>query len=254
MGFELTKLLGGLLMPLPVVLILLTTGIVLLLVTRGKRMATLFLVAGTTLLLLITIPPFFERALMDLEHKYPVLHEPPDAEWIIVLMGGSRGASEWPATARLGESSIFRIAEGVRLAKIQTGARLAIGGSDHLENGTGHIMAEVANSWGIDREERVVLHGSPRNTAEEARKLSELVDENETVILVTSAFHMRRAVALFEGQGISVVPAPAGHLVDPAPENRHIGECLPRSTYLMYAERVLWERIGLMWARLRGEI
>lgn len=50
------------------------------------------------------------------------------------------------------------------------------------------------------------------NTAEEALAISQLLRPrargNPRVLLVTSAFHMRRAQRLFERQGLDVVPFP----------------------------------------------
>jgi hypothetical protein len=74
-----------------------------------------------------------------------------------------------------------------------------------------------------------------------------LIEKKDPVILVTSAFHMRRAKALFQGRGIKIIPAPAGHLVDAGRGDRHIGNQLPGSKYLGFAELALWEHLGLIW-------
>ena len=50
---------------------------------------------------------------------------------------------------------------------------------------------------------------SDRNTAEEARAIRSLLPAPQhRVLLVTSAFHMRRAQALFEREGLTVLPFP----------------------------------------------
>ena len=254
MTFELIKLTGGLLMPLPVVLVLLVVGLTMLVASRRRRLGIGFIAAGTVLLLVVFFPWFSERALRDLEQEYLVLREPPQAALIVVLGGGSRDNQSLPPASRLGESSLYRLAEGVRLAKLLTDARLVSSGGDS-ERGdlsTAEIMEQVAVGWGIDVS-RIITLTDPRNTEAEARAAAEIVDEQGGVILVTSAFHMRRAKALFEGQGLEVIPAPAGHLVDdPQRGERHIGYQLPQAKYIGYAERALWEHIGLLWARLKG--
>lgn len=253
MGFEITKLAGGLLMPLPVILIFLIAGLVLLMASRFRRIALGLLMLGTALLLVVSIPPLSERSLRALETSYPLLQSPPQAEWIVVLGGGSKGPSTWPATARLGETSLCRIAEGVRLADLLPGATLITsGGSAYGGKSCGELMAEAAAGWGIDPQ-RIVVHSSPLNTEAEAAAVASRINPRDTVILVTSAFHMRRAVALFEGQGLRVIPAPTGHQVNPVSSRKHTGQYLPQSQYIWFAERVLWERIGLVWAGLRGK-
>lgn len=255
MGFELAKLVGGMLMPLALSLTFLLVGLVLLLVARFRTLAKGLLFLGTIALLVLSIPPVSERALLNLENDYPVLHDPPQADWVVVLGGGSRDNKNLPAASRLGESSLYRLAEGVRIAKKLPHAMLVTSGgtSDEEIVSTAELAAQVATDWGMDQD-RILPLTQPLNTAAEAKQMDKLVQDQDKVILVTSAFHMRRALALFQGQGIEAVPAPAGHLVDQARADRHIGHNLPQSKYLGFAERAFWEYIGLIWAGLRGEI
>lgn len=254
MIFELVKLTGGLLMPLPVILILLVIGLVLLTASRRRRLAATFIAAATVLLMAVSLPWLSAAALMDLEQDYPVLRKPPQAEWIVVLGGGSRHNKSVPCASRLGESSLYRLAEGVRLANLLPGARLVTTGSgfEGRDVSTAELMEKVAVDWGIDPS-RIKTLTNPRNTEAEAREAAGLIDDDEDrVILVTSAFHMRRAMALFRGQGLEVIPAPAGHRVDRQRGGRHIGYKLPKSKYIGFAEAALWEHLGLLWAWLRG--
>jgi uncharacterized SAM-binding protein YcdF (DUF218 family) len=254
MAFELVKLIGGLLMPVPLILMLIIFSLILLAATTNRRLALVTLAAGTALLLLLSVAPLSERALMNLEQSYPVLHDPPRADWIIVLGGGSRYNKSIPPASCLGESSLYRLAEGVRLAKRLPDARLITSGAGPADQhpGSAELMAEVAADWGIDPA-RIITLTTPRNTEQEARAAARRINEQDTVILVTSASHMRRAKALFNGQGLGVIPAPAGHLVDSQRTNRHIGHHLPQAKYIGFAETALWEHIGLLWAKLRGK-
>jgi len=56
------------------------------------------------------------------------------------------------------------------------------------------------------------LENDSENTAENAFYSAEILREKniKTIILVTSAMHMPRSVALFEAQGLNVIPAPTG--------------------------------------------
>lgn len=254
MGFQLSKLIGGLMMPVAVVLVLLITGCALLALSRYRRAGLVLVLAGTVALLLAATPPVAERALASLENHYPVMETtPPDTDWIVVLGGGADSDDDRQAVSRLSWSSLQRIAEGVRLARSAPEARLVTsGGSYSGSDGSGVLMGQVAEDWGIDRE-RIEVQSEPLHTAAEARATAALVEPDDTIVLVTSAYHMRRAVALFEGQSLAVRPAPAGHLVDPDQTRPHVGEYLPQAEYLQLSERALWEWIGLLWARLQGQ-
>ena len=61
-------------------------------------------------------------------------------------------------------------------------------------------------------EDRLVLEGASRNTAENASFTRDVLGEGEgNLVLVTSAFHMPRSVGIFRQQGIEVVPWPTDY-------------------------------------------
>lgn len=251
MVFQIQKLVGGLLMPVPVVLALLVLGLALL-ALRRRYLGGGLLVLGVAVLLAVSTPPLSERALASLEGRYPVLVEPPAAGWIVVLGGGARAEAGWPDATKLSESSLYRLAEGVRLARALPEAMLVTSGDVGGEGEpVAMIMARVARQWGI-APERILAQEGVATTAEEARAIARRLGPDERVILVTSAFHMPRAVALFEGQGVDVVPAPAGHLAEPEQTYRHLGDYLPQAGHIEFMRRVWWEWLGRVWAVVSG--
>lgn len=233
-------------MPVPVIFAVLAAGLVLLALDRKRRLSLYLIAAGLVMLFLLSIPGLSGSALARLEAAHPRLDEPPPADWIIVLGGGVLYHDDRPAEARLGEASLLRITEGIRLARELPGAGLIVCGS-----GTAGVMAEVAEERGVDRGRIVVLE-NPRNTYEEALEVSRIIGSGEEAILVTSAFHMRRAAALFNGRGMPVIPSPAGHMAEVVSSSTYLSKYLPRAENIAFAETVLNEKLGLAWARLRG--
>jgi len=74
-------------------------------------------------------------------------------------------------------------------------------------------------------------------------------------LLVTSAAHMPRSMALFRKQGMNPIPAPTGHQV----KERQRGEISPGSFFpgigeLEKAEMAVYEYLGLAWVKIRGKI
>ena len=55
-------------------------------------------------------------------------------------------------------------------------------------------------------EENIIVTKDVLNTYDESLAVSEVLGENKTVILVTSAFHMKRAKLLFEKQNLKIIP------------------------------------------------
>ena len=70
----------------------------------------------------------------------------------------------------------------------------------------GEHLKEVAIDLGIP-ENKILLTGIVQNTDQEAKSVKSLLsEEGKKVILVTSAFHMPRALKVFEAAGVEVIP------------------------------------------------
>ncbi len=72
------------------------------------------------------------------------------------------------------------------------------------------------------------------------------------VILVTEAWHMRRALSCFEKQGVEVVPSPCHHRATEI--GRSIFDFLPTPRSVPGSYDALHEWVGLAWYRLCGRI
>ena len=126
------------------------------------------------------------------------------------MLGGGenvRASNHW-GQMQLNEGG-DRYAASVALAQRFSDAQLLFtGGSGALRDLTGAAVSEasVAERFflnqGIDRD-RLLLEGLSRNTAENARLSLALANPttDETWVLVTSAFHMPRAIRSFEVAG-----------------------------------------------------
>lgn len=96
------------------------------------------------------------------------------------------------------------------------------------------------------------LERQARNTRENALYTGEMLRERgvRRILLVTSALHMRRAVPLFEDQGLEVFAAPTDYqrLVD----NSLVPGWLPGVGNLARSSEALHELVGFWFYRWRG--
>lgn len=69
----------------------------------------------------------------------------------------------------------------------------------------GEFLRDIAIARGIDPA-RITLTDRAENTAQEARAIAALIAPGTTVGLVTSAFHMPRALQVFAAEGITAQP------------------------------------------------
>ena len=186
--------------------LLLLAGVLLLWSGRRKRAGVLAVTLGTGLLLLFSSPFFPGWALRRLEQQYPYYTPAAAAgrevKWVVVLSGGSSDDPSLPLTGRLSPESIARLVEGIRIARQHPGARLFLtGGVPESIRPESHLLRELSIDLGFPRE-RIVIEGKTRDTEEQAVAIRQVVGR-DAFVLVTSASHMARSVALCRRQGWS---------------------------------------------------
>jgi uncharacterized SAM-binding protein YcdF (DUF218 family) len=172
-----------------------------------------------------------------------------DVKAVAVLGGGHGDAPELSRVNQLSGASLSRIAEAVRLARLLPDAKFIVSGH-HLPNlSHARVLGEAAISLGIDPA-RIVMLETPRDTEDEANELRRMMG-NEPVALVTSAWHMPRAVRLCTTAGVRAVPCPADFSLKPGADHGwalltwDLG-ALDRSN------RAIREYLGMAWLSLRG--
>jgi uncharacterized SAM-binding protein YcdF (DUF218 family) len=102
----------------------------------------------------------------------------------------------------------------------------------------------------------VISLGACSDTHDEAVRVRGLADKRgwKRVLLVTSAFHLRRAVATFQHLGLEVVPAPCNFLTVMSPEAEPPIFGLPTTLGFLFTSTWLHEEIGWLEYRRRGWI
>jgi uncharacterized SAM-binding protein YcdF (DUF218 family) len=181
--------------------------------------------------------------------------EAPPAEAIVVLSGGRHPA---PGAARVSEwHDPDRFLAGLDLYRAGKAPRLLFtGGASPLRPGQppeGQRYLAEAQQLGIPAG---VMASTPPvvNTAEEAVAIRRLLDASRNasapsprILLVTSAFHMRRAQRLFERQGLVVEPFPVDFQARGAwagPQWRDPTQWVPSAGALDGSSRALRELLG----------
>lgn len=237
-------------MPLSIGLILLFLGILYLYLKNYKR-AKLFLVISLVWIFLISYLPFSNMLLKPLENEYKAyLDINPNIKYLMVLGHGHVTNNEISPHSQLSGSALMRLTEGIRIFKKLNNAKLILSGYAGDDDITPHaiISKNVAISMGVD-ENSIITFEKAKDTKEESLFAKELV-KDEKLILVTSAFHMKRAVKLFKEENINLIPAPTDFLAKE--KNDYLRE--PNSKELRKTELAFHEYIGLAWATLTEKI
>jgi len=242
---SLNKILPSFLLPLGLTLVLLLVG------WRTRRW--IWVGAAAALLYLASIFPVSRLLLHSLEQSYPELsvRDCPRAGAIVVLSGfcaEDRGADK---VMNFGEAS-ERFEAGALLWKAGCGERLWVM-HDGEEFGAGRLRRELEQR-GVELVAGIDVLGPVGNTADEARRVrSEAQKEGVTsIILVTTAWHMPRAMQLFRRTSLKITPFPVDYqtakdlFFPPKPE-----DFFPTARALVQTESYLREWIGRFFYMLK---
>ncbi len=251
--FVLKRVLGNLTQPLPLALLLLLAGLGLQLSGRRRAAGALLAAIAAALLLALGYGWLCDGGLRELESRHPPLADAGPhrgIKWVVVLGGGLVSDPALPVTGQLTEGSQLRVIEGIRLYRQLAGAKLLLSGGPVFNDvPESRAMAGLAVSLGVPGGD-IVQDSVALDTEAEARVVARMVG-GDSVILVTSAAHMPRSVALFARAGVSCLPGPANHLVR-RPPRFNPDRLFPGSGAFRRAEVFLHERIGMAWSKLRG--
>ncbi len=185
--------------------------------TRRLRTGRVLIGFGLVLLMVFGFTNAGKLMLQPLEarNQRPATF-PTDAAGLIVLGGGTvNDVSSAREAYELGDSG-DRFVEAARLALAHPELQVLVAGGRGSLVGGGDTdaksTARLFGAFGLDGS-RFAYEDASRNTYENAVNSAALLKpvSGERYVLITSASHMPRAVALFERAGFTVVPWPVDY-------------------------------------------
>lgn len=198
--------------PVGIMTVILLAGIVLSVTKRRRRTGHRFLFVAAGLYLVFTSSPLAELAIANLEQPYPpllTLDASGGVDRIVILSGYGVDDPSTPVTSNLAGDTTCRLVEGIRLYRQLPKSKIVVSGGT-LKKGNRPIAQQMADfivAMGVSTED-VVVEGRSRNTYENLVEVKPIVGQN-SFILVTSACHLRRAMAIAHKLGMKPIAAPA---------------------------------------------
>ncbi len=214
--FYISKLVWLLVQPSMLLVVLLVLG-VLLLATRWQRTARAALVGAAVLAVLGGVLPLSTWLMLPLEDRFPraELSGPP-IDGIIVLGGAEEARIGLTRGVHALNMAAERVTEAMALARRYPNAKVIFtGGSTNIVLGRAigaDAAVRVFEDLGLEPG-RLKLDREARNTFENALNTKQLADPKpgERWLLVTSAWHMPRAMGLFRKAGFNVEAWPVDY-------------------------------------------
>lgn len=221
MFFELSKTAGIFLVhPGNLFFIVLLLGAVLLW-TPARRFGRALVALAVLFGLFAATVPAGRHALLALENRFPAVRELPSRVDGVVALGGMVDPFVTRARGQLAlGGAVERLLALAEIGRRHPGAKLVFSGGSGVLGRQDATEADALRphlaAFGLDPD-RILFEGRSRNTHENAILTRALVQPRpgETWLLVTSAFHMPRAVGAFRQAGWVVVPYPVDYQLEP---------------------------------------
>lgn len=223
---------------------------------RRARLARVLVVISLALLWISSTPYFADGALRLLETSPPVLtsieiakRQKGDAEAIIILGAGIYFfPPEYQSVDTVGAEALVRLRYGAKLQR-ETQLPILVSGGSPLGNfiSEGQQMQSV-----LQQEFRVPVRwveSSSNTTFENARNSYAMLHTQgiKSIYLVTHAWHMPRAMQVFQAAGFRVIPAPTAFTTR---YRTDLLSFIPNAEGLRRSRIFVRELIGILWYRL----
>jgi len=222
------------------------------LIPAVRSLARIVLTTAALLLALAGFSPLSGWMISPLETRFAP-YEPREGPKPsgVILLGGAMRALSYGETFRIGLSDAGdRIREAARLARLYPELPVLVSGGlispRPSEPSEASMMAEFLVEMGVARE-RILIEDASRSTAENAEQALAAAGPGGKWLLVTSAFHMPRAVGAFRAAGLEVIPAPTDWRHDASPSRQ-----LRAAERLETVDIATKEWIGLLAYRIAG--
>jgi uncharacterized SAM-binding protein YcdF (DUF218 family) len=260
--FFLSKLLPLLVYPLGLSSLLM--ALALLWLWRKPKRAMAALALALFIIFFSSNPLVSNKLVSTLEWRYFPPDPMPSADAIVVLGGATEPAlapRPWVEVSERGD----RILYGARLYNQKRAPKLILsGGRVTWRGGSGPSEAADMKAFAMAMnvpESAIILEGDSLNTRQNAVNVQKILQAQSinSVLLVTSAIHMPRAVAIFTKLGIDIIPAPTDYLVPTeiyqsvhSTFQGRILSLLPDATAIDHFTDALKEYVGFAIYRLKG--
>ncbi|GAB4176372.1 MAG: YdcF family protein [Thalassobaculales bacterium] len=194
----------------------LLAGLALLLGLMGRRRAAAWIGGGVLAAVAgLSVLPLGDWLMAPLENRFPMAPDTP-YDGIVVLGGGVVGHLALERGQPQLSASADRLVAGLALLRQNPQARMIYAGGPgslrHAEEPDADVARQVFTLLGAPQE-RITYENRSRNTAENARNAlaAAAPAAGERWALVTSAWHMPRAIGAFRRQGFAVTAYPVDY-------------------------------------------
>lgn len=244
--FIIGKILAALVFP-PGIFIALAAACAILAIKNKRKAAAIVAILDALLLYALSTGAVSSLLIAPLENGYPPIIASDDARAIVVLGGGYNDSSpERGGAGSLTPISSMRASYGYELSRKFGLPLVFTGGRPYVANGRGSEAEAAGDAWQAlgEVKGRISLETESLDTKGNAAGVEKLAGAGPFV-LVTSAFHMPRAVMAFKKAGIRVLAAPTDYRAKRS--SLTFTDFLPDTWRLECSRSALHEYVGILY-------
>ncbi len=235
-------------LPSVFIFILFLTGIVLFFLKKRKT-SIILIIISFALYYFFSITPIADFLLVPLERKYSYpskdLIEKPSV--IVVLSGGVK-SRELSLPSVFGDSTLFRLNEALKIYSLRKEKpKIIVSGTSPINEYSKEALfgANFLELYGVPKD-MVSFEVFSTDTFEHALELKKIIG-NKEFLLITSAYHLPRAVRTFKKVGLSPIPLPTDYQVE---GNYNLLDFLPQPKNLKKSNLAFHEYFGIIYYKL----
>ena len=229
--------------------------ILAVLIRYQKKSSLWFLFVTFGIYCIFSTPIVSSHMVSSLEQRFlPVpIDKSPTADAIVVLGGSLAGPGSPRIDIELTGSS-DRILHAARLYRARKAPIVIAAGGAEDTKPEAYAMKALLAEWGVPKK-NIIIEIKSLNTYRNAVNSKPLLDKRKvkSILLVTSAIHMSRALATFRALGINAIPSPTDYM-ETDRKKYEIKDFLPNLDALGDTSLAIKEYLGMMAYRWRGWI
>lgn len=233
-------------------LILLLSLIGLYYLFRSKILqAKVFLSLAFILLAGFSYQPVANYLSAPLERMHIAYQAFGNVDYIHVLGNGHNDDLSVPVSSSLSSASTKRVLEAVMIYnKKLIKPKIIFTGYAGIGRAVSNAQmnAKFARALGVNKSD-IIINPKPKDTSEEASWVRSIIDTEASLLLVTSAMHMPRAMQLFQHNGLTPIPAPTDFKT-----NTNYYFSVPNINNLQQSALALHEYIGMLWIAIKMKL
>ncbi|RLQ96854.1 YdcF family protein [Falsibacillus albus] len=202
----------------PGIFVLILLGLSIWFYRKKNRTASSAFFVCSLLFYIFSTPWLGEKIIHQLEYKYTQPKQ-VNGDVLVMLGGGAVLAPDIGGSGILTDSATNRLITTARLYKKTHLPIIVSGGEVYPDNGNeGEITKRQLLDLGVPAD-KIIIDNKSLNTEQNAFYTKKLLDQHQfkRPVLITSAFHMKRAVLCFTQEDVEVQPFPCDYRTSAKP-------------------------------------